>query len=282
MRQLLDVLVALLPSFDADKVIEIRNETLQLVFKILLSQSDHVKVKPAFQIMSAFLSKETINLDDFALQLRVFVGLYLNKDTAPRSNRVVLQGLAEALIKWMRFLDAAPAAGQTFCALVKLVQSQSEESNPETEKAALQVFWIEPLISSFSAFPDAAANLRHHLLPDLFALNFSAYVELLEKLGLHSWLEGGDRIECNALDTQLLYTCLQVGKETGLVLDAGEWDGCALRKRYELTRQTLGRKEKFRFKPASYSSQTKFGAVSFAILRATPGLQASRSSSRPP
>lgn len=225
MRQLLIAIVKILPSFDTNEKIEIRDETLQLIFQILLSQqSDHVKVKPAFQVVSIFLTKEAVKLEDFVSQLRVFVGFDLGKDTAPRSDREILQYFAEALMNWMRFTDSAPAAGQTICALTKIMASEEKQLVSKTD-AMTEAFWIEPLITSFSAFPDAIANFRHHLLPGLLALDSFASEGLLQKLRIAEWLKGE-----GVPRTQLLYTSLLVGKEMGIVLDAGTCTGvgCAL------------------------------------------------------
>jgi hypothetical protein len=222
MRQLLAVLVALLPSFDADETTAIKTGSLHLVFLILLSQSDHVKVKPAFQILSVFFSKKVISLETFTSQLRVFMGDDLAQDVASKSDRVILQDFAQKLLNWMRFLDAAPAAGQTFCTLIKILAQAEKQVSIATGAPALEAFWIEPLIFSFTTFPDAAANFRHHLLPQLFALDIPGYVELLETLGLRQWLETGDNCGSNSSRTKLLYTSLQVGKETGIILDASK------------------------------------------------------------
>jgi hypothetical protein len=223
MRQLLGVLISTLTSFDAAESEVIKNETLHLVFGILLSQSDHVKVKPAFQIVSVFLSKKVISLEVFTSRLRNFISKDLDQDTAPKPDRAILQEFAEQLLNWFRFLDAAPAAGQTFCALIKVFAQNENQITADIGTPAFGVFWIEPLISSFSAYPDAAANFRHHLLPELFALDIANYVELLEKLGLYEWLETRDSSDYNASRINLLYTSLQVGKETGIVLDASKY-----------------------------------------------------------
>jgi hypothetical protein len=222
MRQLLGVLVALLPSFNAAESESIKNESLHLIFGILLSQSDHVKVKPAFQILSVFFSKKVISLEKFTSRLRVFMSDDLGGNTAPKTDRAILQDFAKDLLDWMRFLDAAPGAGQTFCTLIKVLAQREKQILTETGASALETFWVEPLISSSMAFSGAAANFRHHLLPELFALDISDYVEFLETLGLNQWLATGDSNGCNAVRTNLLYTSLQVGKETGIILDAGK------------------------------------------------------------
>jgi hypothetical protein len=222
MRQLLDVLVALLPSFETAQAESIKNRCLNLIFGILLSQSDHVKVKPAFQILSVFFSKKVINLERFTSRLRNFTSDNLDEDTAPKSDRAILQDFAKDLLNWMRFLDAAPAAGQTFCTLIKVFAQREKQLRAETGASALETFWAEPLISSFTTYPDAAANFRHHLLPQLFALDIPDYVEFLGTLGLNKWLATGDSNGCNASRTNLLCTSLQVGKETGIILDASK------------------------------------------------------------
>lgn len=220
MRQLLIAMVKLLPLLDPHDATEIRNETLQLVFKILLSQqSDHVKVKPAFQVVSIFLAKQAVNLEDFVVQLRIFMEVDLDKHSAPRSDREILQRFAEALMNWMRFTDSAPAAGQTICALTKTVASE-EKQLAQTPDELSEAFWIHPLVTSFSTFPDVIANFRHHLLPGLLALNPSACKELLQILRIAEWLKGE-----SVPRTQLLYTSLLVGKEMGIILDSGTCTG---------------------------------------------------------
>ncbi|KAE9992852.1 hypothetical protein EG327_007479 [Venturia inaequalis] len=220
MRQLLIAMVKLLPLLDPLDAKVIRNETLQLVFKILLSQqSDHVKVKPAFQIVSIFLAKQAVKLEDFVSELRIFRGIDLDNDSARRSDREILQSFAEALMNWMRFTDSAPAAGQTVCALTKMMASEQKHLAMKPDESS-EAFWIHPLITSFSAFPDAIANFRHHLLPELLALDSSACGKLLQALCLAEWLKGE-----GVPRTQLLYTSLLVGKEMGIVLDAGPEQG---------------------------------------------------------
>ncbi|TID14586.1 HEAT repeat protein-like protein [Venturia nashicola] len=215
MRQLLIAMVKTLPSLDQHDGTLIRNETLQLVFKILLSQqSDHVKVKPAFQVVSIFLTKQAVNLEDFVSQLRIFMVIDLDKDSAARSDREILQRFAEALMNWMRFTDSAPAAGQTVCALTKMVASEQKCLVQKSDKVS-EAFWIHPLMTSFSAFPEAIAHFRHHLLPGLLALDSSTCKDLLEALRIAEWLKG-ERVP----RTQLLYTSLLVGKEMGIVLEA--------------------------------------------------------------
>lgn len=220
MRQLLIAMVKLLPLMDEPGAKVIMSESVQLVFKILLSQqSEHVKVKPAFQIVTIFLNKQAVGLEDFVSQLRIFMGFDRNEDLATPSDREILQNFTEVLMNWMRFTDSAPAAGQTVCALTKMIASEQKDL-PQKSDESSEAFWIQPLITSFSAFPDASANFRHHLLPDLLALDRSACKGLLQALCIAEWLKGE-----GVPRTQLLYTSLLVGKEMGIVVDAGTCRG---------------------------------------------------------
>ncbi|QDS74834.1 hypothetical protein FKW77_002765 [Venturia effusa] len=215
MRQLLVAMVKLLPFLESKDVAEIRKETLQLVFKILLSQqSDHVKVKPAFQVVSVFLTKEAVKLEDFVAHLRSFVDLDQYKAAASKSDTSVLRSFTEALINWMRFMDAAPAAGQTICALAKLMTWEDVQLDQRSDEPAA-AFWVEPLIASLTAFPEATANVRHHLLPDLLSLSSHSCKGLLQRLQIVEWLNGEV-----VSRPQLLYLSILVGKEMGIVLDA--------------------------------------------------------------
>jgi hypothetical protein len=224
MRQLLGVLVGLLSLYDMERSAEIKTKSLYLVFRILLAQSDHVKVKPAFQVLSLFFSKQIISLNIFTTQVRQFMKDDLGENLVSKSDEAVLQCFAQKLLSWMRYQDASPAAGQTFCTLFKLISRETMQVLSDETARNLEPLWIEPLMASFTMFPEARTNFKHHLLPELFTLDIPAYVKLLEIAGLHQWLASSDSSrEGDGIDeakTHLLFTALQVGKETGIVLDA--------------------------------------------------------------
>jgi hypothetical protein len=78
-------------------------------------------------------------------------------------------------------------------------------------------------------YPDALQEFKNQVFPELFAINATDYLAFLEHLGLQGMLQqdhGGIsnlRSEKEEFMEIILYTSLQVGKETGLVVEEGEF-----------------------------------------------------------
>jgi hypothetical protein len=228
MRQLLGVLVELLPKYSDTQRKTIETQALACIFRTLLAQSDQGKVKASFQVLVMFFSKNVISLEQFVDCLLAFEGRPLVAD-ANSSKDLVLRNFTRKLFDWVQYQDSAPAAGQAICALLQCVDDVNNRVKVTEDSSTPLPFWVEPLLASLRDHPESLLNLRYHVFPTLFTMDIQDYICFLNHIGLHK-LFAGAKFEGVITSSSgeeyifrnLLYAALQVGKETGFVLDICE------------------------------------------------------------
>jgi hypothetical protein len=227
MRQLLSVLTGLLSFYDPALRKQIESQSLTLVLEALLAQSDQGRVKAAFQVLAMFLSKKVVTLERFIDFLLDFDGQPWIAPSESISRALVLQGFTRKLFDWVQYQDSATAASQAICALLQGFEGASGQQKVANRGSNVLPFWIQPLIASLKDHPESLISLRYYVFPSLFAMDIQGYICFLDHLGMHDTFDGSMDItesmkpETTFL-TDLLYASLQVGKETGIVLEACE------------------------------------------------------------
>jgi hypothetical protein len=223
LRQLLICLTNNLATFSEGQRQHVTNRVVRTILNILLEQSDHVKVKPALHILTHLLSTEittvhTLIEHSTALQSRGIVA-----PSSSRPDHEKFQYLLYVLFEWVRNQEASIAAGQAACALVI-----SSLNNVDYETSSGDSIWALPLRQVLRDNVEELSNYRSHLLPELFKLRVPHYSSFLSMLGLqsifHSQHAFGSAIVDDEIDTKLLFTCLEIGKEVGIVIDSGMVD----------------------------------------------------------
>jgi hypothetical protein len=91
MRQLLIVLVGLLPKYEPTQRKAIETQALACILRTLLAQSDQGRVKASFQVLVMFLSKQIVTLQQFVISLLDYHGQPRIHHTDSISRNQVLQ-----------------------------------------------------------------------------------------------------------------------------------------------------------------------------------------------
>lgn len=228
LRQLLSCLVNLMTDYEDSEKGEVRDRALSDVLRVLVLQSDHVKIKPALQVLSFFISKQVVSNKELEVHIGALRTNAIDQHRSPVPFVDNFNWLLQILFDWIRFEDAAIPAGQAACVLVKSI-SQRDSSECEVDHQRPSPFWAEPLAASLRKSTEDLSKFRSHLLPELFKLDISFYAKFLEQLGLHRILHSSTQsAEQGASpdedEAAILFMCLEVGKEVGIVLELGEWE----------------------------------------------------------
>ncbi|KIW02506.1 uncharacterized protein PV09_06306 [Verruconis gallopava] len=218
LRQLLICLTDALNDFPNDEKDLIVDLTTDDVLQILLQQSDHVKAKPALHILTNLLSKDILGIKNLIEHCRK-VRNSSCPDVAPSPSDIVeLQWVLQIIFGWVRSGDTSIAAGQAGRTLVKSILKCRDIEIP-----ASNPLWVLPLIRVLKENVDDLHNFRSHLLPELFKSQISHYRHFLTALGLDRVLGPRNELgvsDIDATDARILFTCLEVGKEAGIVIDS--------------------------------------------------------------
>lgn len=219
-RQLLEVLFRTLPSFDDTENLKIKEDVISLVADILLQRSDHVRAKPALHIVAHLLSKDVVLPDTLIGHFGSRAHRTDATQNALRSHAEFVQSFLLTIFKWARLSDTAIAAGQAAFAVVK---SDLHNVNNRTDHET--PVWAKPLIQVLQDDIDDLAEYRFHLLPELFKLRVSHYLQFLYYLGLERVFGANntqhEKSYAGDLSIRLLFMCLEVGKDIGIVIDSG-------------------------------------------------------------
>jgi hypothetical protein len=226
MRKFLGCLVSLLRESGPSVQESLLQDALSKIFYHVLEQSNHGKIKPAIYALGVFLSKELFSLE---VLLCAFDQARTHKNASPptRGYGRQAQAIFSVLFESVRFAELAPAAGHTACLLSRQLRNGSPGDQYTTEDVDLGTLWIDPLLETLRNFPDSLSRFRSHVFPDLFSLSIPDYYNFLLSMDLHARMStdtvpGKHRLHYrDEIDSNILFMALQVGKESGLILDSG-------------------------------------------------------------
>jgi hypothetical protein len=227
LRQLLVCLTTSLSEFSDDEKQCIIDRLVRSILSILQRQSDHVKAKPALQILNHLLVKDVLT----TTTLRA-----LSASTRPPGHTrtsdaddllVASQQLLLTVLNWAKYSETTIAVGQAIRTLAQKLSNDGEGGTSGGEP-----IWAKPLLAVLYSDADEVNSYRSHILPELFKLRVDDYFTFLNMLGLRkifSHDSGNDSShdrshDIDSTEDVLLFSCLEVGKESGLVLESSTSD----------------------------------------------------------
>lgn len=227
MRQLLVALINITKHQEPILKRRLVKTLLFRTFSIICRQGDRVKGKAALQVLSTFLS-QGMGLEQVARQYYDFEAKGLPSE--PNSVRLVnqVQELLHRLLSWVHNRDTVRVASYTILTCVREWKTLHFTDSKDQVPDQLPI-WVHPLVRSILEHPEALQEFRNQVFPELFAINAADYLAFLEHLGLQEVLRQNHssisklRSEKEEFIEVILYTSLQVGKETGLVAEMGEY-----------------------------------------------------------
>ena len=211
---------------------------------IIFDQDAHSRVKPAFQALDYFLSKDLLPLSELLEFTKLASGVdkpvqvvlhnlasvaSANCPSGPvrRKPAVIVADLVLAAslfvsrcLQWIGYPDVAPAVGKTIVVFYDHIRQQPENDNFYYIQNGRTPIWVQPVIDSVEQYPETLDAFRQHLFPELFALRVSDIKSLLDTLGLDDFLGGA--LPDSMAKAQFLFSVLQVAKSLGYVRDIGE------------------------------------------------------------
>ena len=228
MRQLLVALINVTKNQEPILKQRLVKSLLLRTFRIICRQGDQVKGKAALQVLSTFLSQGLIGLEQLAGEYSDFQAKNPPLETSSAPSAEQVQEILQCLFSWVGNRDTSRAAGHTVMICVrgwKVLQfTDGKGQVPE----GLPI-WASPLLRSMLEHPEALQEFKNQVFPELFAINTADYLAFLEHLGLQGMLQqdhgniSNPRSDKEEFIEIILYASLQVGKETGLVVEKGEF-----------------------------------------------------------
>jgi len=225
-RQLLTALTTSLRKGRERDVLSLRvqDKACQQLSCILLDYSDQAKAKPALQLLAKFLSNDILSVH----QLIAYIG-------QPPSTETLVEPagyLFSRVLAWVPHNELSAAAGHLAGVLVQKfgVRESSHEDGIHINASR----WVEPLVTSLKEAPGNLQSFKNYVFRELFTRNIHGYRLCLEHLHFPVHLGSewfvkvvGDysglarAIVDDLEEAVLLFSVLQVGKEMGLVREAG-------------------------------------------------------------
>jgi hypothetical protein len=202
-RSLFTVYLKQLQSFNQWP--ELRRGILYKLFEPIEEPGERQLVKTALNGICYMLEKY--------VSLAEFVGLFEQEKSCFDGCRAFLR----RILYWSTHHEIVPSAGRTLGLFLQAVQtSELFKDDPVDD------LWFEPLVETVRQSPESLFRLKSHVLPPLFGLSLSGYYSFLHRLGLEVHLgdvaSDGTEAE-DELESSILFTSLQCGKEIGIVLE---------------------------------------------------------------
>lgn len=211
-RQIVDLVASLLSSHpDQDVALSMKLELLDRGMFILIGNAAQPLVKPAFKALEHLVSKKTFSvaevIDSYKRQ---------RPELKPMNDDQVLAALVETIFSWMLDImpDTAPSAGRFLARIALGLRS-------DTSAASDDVVWSRWITTGLTSNPSCLENIKNYFLTTIFKLDKAGALRYLQSLfdsASISSERGGE------FDTQafLFLAALDVGKQCGLIVDAGE------------------------------------------------------------
>jgi len=196
--------------------------------RVICHQSDQVKGKTALQVISTFLSQGLIGLEKLAGEFSNFQAKGLPSEANSARFAEQVQELLHDLFSWVGNRDTAHVASRTVLICVREWNVLQVTDDKGQVPKGLPI-WVRPLVRSILEHPEALQEFKNQVFPELFTIDATDYLSFLEHLGLQEVLQQDHgsilnlKAEKKDLVAIILYASLQVGKETGLVVETGEF-----------------------------------------------------------
>ena len=228
MRQFLGTLISLLQNSGQTEKKVISQHALSRVLRNLRPESSQGTVKSSLYSLGLIISKELTPLKDI---LDAFQdNLQPGNPSTRTSNRIEkVKFVFCVLFDWAQYSELASVAGQASCTFSRQLRKDFLSEQDGASNIDISSLWMEPLLQCLRRYPDALQNIQLYVFPELFAMNVPDYYKFLCTMGLHAHISNDVVVEDVQLasskeaNSSILFTALQVGKETGLVLDSGRF-----------------------------------------------------------
>lgn len=229
MRQLLVALINVTKHQEPILKQRLVKTLLLRTFSIICRQGDRVKGKAALQVLSTFLSQGLIGLEQLAKEFFDFEakgGGHSEAGSVRLAEQV--QELLQRLFSWVGNRDTGRVVRHTILICVREWKTLQFADDKGQAPKGLPI-WVRPLVQSILEHPEALQAFKNQAFPELFAINTTDYLAFLEHLGLQKFLRQDHSIISNLRSEKeefmetILFASLQVGKETGLVVETGEF-----------------------------------------------------------
>ena len=228
MRQLLVALINVTKHQEPISKQRLVQTLLLRTFSIICRQSNQVKGKAALKVLSAFLSQGLIGLEQLAREYSAFETKERHSETSSARLDEQVQELLQRLFSWVEIRDTTGVARHTILICVREWKVLQSTDDKDQVPKRLPI-WVQPLLRNMLEHPEKLQEYKNQVFPELFAINTADYLAFLEHLGLWETLQQDHgntlnlRSEKEEFTEAILYASLQVGKETGLVVETGEF-----------------------------------------------------------
>ena len=248
MRQVLLTLSSLLPQDHAGPHFQrVRDLAGIRLLSVLYNEEAHTRVKPALNAFEHLVAKRVLLIPDLIALLQARSESLpiersrketrltttnwqkVDQDALPQefdtrlsplwTQQAWTSSLLLRILDWIPNLDVAPAAGKLFASIVdQLRRDESVQSLYRTAETGLPV-WVAPLQQAIAKRSSDLAAFKQHIFPNVFKLDPADILRLFDQLHFQD-LRAGAALGDDT-NTQFLMLALTVGKELGLVKEAG-------------------------------------------------------------
>lgn len=231
MRQVLITLTSDLKlqlSF-SDGAGQIRDESVCCLLGHLFETQDHLRAKPAIQALTYFMAKEVVDIRQLVSLFNTsHLHLYPGAATSRSADASILEDLLQrfytGVFAWVEHNDVSLAAGQL---VVEITRHGLKTHNSTPIGGHAHPIWAAPALEAIRLKPDSLSNFKHQVFPSLFRSSIANYYSFLQSLNIQSELATGggaafDIHSSTIIDTEVLFTALQIGKAIGLVRESGK------------------------------------------------------------
>ncbi|KAF2015270.1 HEAT repeat protein-like protein [Aaosphaeria arxii CBS 175.79] len=227
MRHMLLALTSVLQkNEDTESSQLLRDRAIQTFLDIICLRHDRVKVKPALQGLSHFLSKDVVTLE----RLNHLYGRLAEE--APGKTSSSTQSLLRKLLTWTVHHDTALSAGHLIRNFLIHVRKSSSDTESTTPEGSVRPLWIQPVVEMLRQWPDRMQEFKTHVFPHCFLpyvdeyARFLSYLHFKDHLGVNEDLPDSLELYAShetglegAEEFKILLATIQTGKELGIVKD---------------------------------------------------------------
>ncbi|KAF2101025.1 hypothetical protein NA57DRAFT_74618 [Rhizodiscina lignyota] len=219
--------------------VELRDEALRAFLRIIFVDREHIKIKPALQGLTEFLSKSIISIPHL---LQFFETLVLDRQPMRQGSSKPDEVLSQFLVKlftWISHNDVALALGQLVSQALKQYSKDGTGYSPSRGLNDPPV-WADPIVATVIRKPDSLENFRNTVFAKLFRESTRDFFNFLKSMRTFARI-APQLLTDNAMDTphggyglgdaetELFFSALQTGKELGIVKDTDDISEIALR-----------------------------------------------------
>ncbi len=231
MKQVLTTLVKLLSNLCAiSSCTKSRDMAVARLFDIIFCTSQHLKAKPALHALNLFISRSLISPYALLDRYKTWLAKSHAATTESVSPQSVMHNFLVGIFDWIPQSDVARTAGQVIRTLLTTYQAGCGDRDHRKDQILWSPVWVEPLLKSLEDHSNDLQAYQNHLFPAIFTLSCLDYWLFLKFLGVEEYMTLRGAVIENSRSYQkftqfqipILFSALQVGKESGLVVSFGE------------------------------------------------------------